>query len=63
MFGILICLSFPCAADLVDPAVKDRYLVISKLLLGVLNDLIANIMSVSSKKYIIGKRFNLRRRL
>ena len=48
LFGTLTCLSFPCAADLIDPAVKDRYLMIPKLLLGALNDLIVNIISVSS---------------
>ena len=53
LFGILICLSLPCAADPVDKAVKGRYLVISKLLLGALNDLIANTISVNSKMYII----------
>ena len=58
LFGTVMCWSFPCAADVVDPAANDKYLLMAKLLLGTFRDLIANIISVSSEVYIISRSFN-----
>ena len=51
LFGIVIRLGFPCAEDLVDPAVNDKYLVISKLPVGAFKDS-ANISCIREFKNV-----------
>jgi len=56
LFSTVTCLSFACDADLVGLTLNDIYLVISKLLLGAFNDLMANIIYESLKIYMRGRR-------
>ena len=58
LFGTVTCLGFPCAEDLVDPAVNDKYLVISKLPVWSFKIQQTSAVSESSKMYIIDRRFN-----